>query len=173
MVADVHGKIAFFERTDIDSNHGQGGARPQVQDVFVLKRIATTGIQSPIASFAISPDETSTFIFFENKQFISFSLEIEDSATDASKDLLLTTQTSLHFHSSEVLGVSCCISKQLIATCSNDKTVNLWNYADKSCELSKTFPEDILGYFSSFFGYNKCIHSSFWCTNRNWIYFSP
>lgn len=30
----------------------------------------------------------------------------------------------------------------LIATCSMDRSVHLWNYVDRSCELTKTFSEE-------------------------------
>lgn len=30
----------------------------------------------------------------------------------------------------------------LIATCSLDRSVHLWNYVDRSCELTKTFSEE-------------------------------
>ena len=37
-----------------------------------------------------------------------------------------------------------CSRKQLIATCSSDKTVNIWNYKDFKLELTQTYPEECL-----------------------------
>ena len=34
--------------------------------------------------------------------------------------------------------------KELLATCSRDKTVNIWNYATKSHEISYVWPEECL-----------------------------
>lgn len=36
-----------------------------------------------------------------------------------------------------------CIRKPLVATCSTDRTVRLWNYNDRTCELVKSFTEEI------------------------------
>ena len=32
------------------------------------------------------------------------------------------------FHKDEITGLDVCIRKELIVTCSKDKTVNIWNY---------------------------------------------
>jgi len=41
-----------------------------------------------------------------------------------------------------VTGLDTCIRKQLIATCSLDKTVRIWNYNDRKCEVLTTFSEE-------------------------------
>ena len=48
------------------------------------------------------------------------------------------------FHRSEITGLDVCIRKELIATCSRDKTVSIWNYAQKTHEISQVFPEECL-----------------------------
>ena len=48
------------------------------------------------------------------------------------------------FHRAEITGLDVCIRKELIATCSKDKTVSIWNYATKSHEVSTTFNEECL-----------------------------
>lgn len=58
-------------------------------------------------------------------------------ADDMNFELLATP-----FHCKGILGVDTCIRKPLIATCSIDKTIRLWNYLDKSVELVKVFPEE-------------------------------
>lgn len=32
------------------------------------------------------------------------------------------------FHKAEITGIDTCVRKQLIVTCSRDKTVSIWNY---------------------------------------------
>jgi cilia- and flagella-associated protein 57 len=39
-------------------------------------------------------------------------------------------------------GMDICIRKPLILTCGADKTVRLWNYQEKTCELCKSFNEE-------------------------------
>ena len=41
-----------------------------------------------------------------------------------------------------LIGVDICIRKPLIATCSTDNSVRIWNYMDKTTDLVKVFPEE-------------------------------
>ena len=42
------------------------------------------------------------------------------------------------FHRDEITGLDVCIRKELIATCSKDKYISIWNYATRTHELSHT-----------------------------------
>jgi len=46
------------------------------------------------------------------------------------------------FHSDKITGLDVCIRKSLVATCSMDKTVRIWNYVDNTLENSKEFEEE-------------------------------
>ena len=48
------------------------------------------------------------------------------------------------FHKAEITGLDTCIRKQLVVTCSKDKTVNIWNYETCQCEISHAFAEECL-----------------------------
>ena len=48
------------------------------------------------------------------------------------------------FHKNEITGLDVCIRKQLIVTCSRDKTVNIWDYNNRSLEIQTQFPEECL-----------------------------
>ena len=48
------------------------------------------------------------------------------------------------FHKDEITGLDVCIRKELIATCSKDRSVAIWNYATRSHELSHTWQEECL-----------------------------
>jgi cilia- and flagella-associated protein 57 len=39
-------------------------------------------------------------------------------------------------HTQEITGLDVCIRKQLIVTCSKDKSVKIWNYVNKTLEIS-------------------------------------
>ena len=43
----------------------------------------------------------------------------------------------IKFHSDTITGLDVCICKSLIATCSLDKTIKIWNYYEKTLELNK------------------------------------
>ena len=40
------------------------------------------------------------------------------------------------FHKTEITGLDVNIRKELIVTCSRDKSVNIWNYTTKSHEIT-------------------------------------
>ena len=46
------------------------------------------------------------------------------------------------FHNGAILGLDVCARKPLVVTCGVDKTVRVWNYLEKTCELAKTFTEE-------------------------------
>ena len=48
------------------------------------------------------------------------------------------------FHKAEITGLDTCVRKQLIVTCSRDKTVSIWNYETCQQEISHTFAEECL-----------------------------
>jgi len=49
-----------------------------------------------------------------------------------------------HFHSDAIIGLDVCIRKQLLVTCSKDKTVCIWNYEQRRLELCQAFNEECL-----------------------------
>jgi cilia- and flagella-associated protein 57 len=48
----------------------------------------------------------------------------------------------LSFHSDKITGLDVCIRKTLVATCSTDKTVRIWNYMEHTLENFKEFEEE-------------------------------
>eukprot|EP01065_Artemidia_motanka_P053300 TRINITY_DN985_c0_g1_i1.p1 TRINITY_DN985_c0_g1~~TRINITY_DN985_c0_g1_i1.p1 ORF type:complete len:1217 (+),score=514.48 TRINITY_DN985_c0_g1_i1:99-3749(+) len=43
------------------------------------------------------------------------------------------------FHNGAITGIDTCVRKPLIATCSKDRTIRIWNYMDHTLEILKTF----------------------------------
>ena len=41
-----------------------------------------------------------------------------------------------------ITGLDICIRKPILVTCGADKTVRVWNYHEKTCEIVKFFHED-------------------------------
>lgn len=54
-------------------------------------------------------------------------------------------------HAPAVTGLDISVRRPLLATCSNDRSVRLWNYAERSCDLVKIFADDL---------YSVAIHPS-------------
>jgi len=46
------------------------------------------------------------------------------------------------FHGLSITGLDTCIRKPLIATCSLDRSVRVWNYNDMGTDINKTFTEE-------------------------------
>jgi hypothetical protein len=46
------------------------------------------------------------------------------------------------FHVGPILGMDVCVRKPLVVTCGSDKTVRVWNYVEKTCELCRHFNEE-------------------------------
>ncbi|EGR29835.1 WD repeat protein [Ichthyophthirius multifiliis] len=51
---------------------------------------------------------------------------------------------SLNFHSGAINGLDICARKPLIATCGKDRTIKVWNFEEKTLELSWQFNEEAL-----------------------------
>ena len=45
------------------------------------------------------------------------------------------------FHTGKVTSMDCCISKPLLATCGEDKSIRVWNYFDNTLEAVRYFDE--------------------------------
>ncbi|KAJ9467512.1 77 kDa echinoderm microtubule-associated protein [Diplonema papillatum] len=48
------------------------------------------------------------------------------------------------FHTAPITGIDTCIRKPLIATCSKDHTIRIWNYVEHTLEICKTFPVEAM-----------------------------
>jgi WD40 repeat protein len=89
---------------------------------------------------AISPSEETLICSLENNQVYSLLLSNSEimKLDDMNFDVLGT-----HNHQGPITGMDICIRKPLIVTVSTDKSVRLWNYMDRSCELTKVFADEI------------------------------
>jgi len=88
-------------------------------------------------------DEDKIYAITSQGQLISAKIDLEDnenSDNDGRKfEYILGA-----FHRAEITGLDVCIRKELIATCSRDKTISIWNYATKTHEITAVFPEECL-----------------------------
>ncbi|KAF4650995.1 WD repeat domain 65 [Perkinsus olseni] len=68
--------------------------------------------------------------------------EVTDAQEPQGKRLLEYLSTPLH--TGPITGLSVCVRRPLVATCGVDKNVVVWNYIDRTCEVSKKFEEEVL-----------------------------
>ncbi|KAI9344641.1 quinon protein alcohol dehydrogenase-like superfamily [Obelidium mucronatum] len=147
------GSLAIFERCDDGTHAATANAPPALtpaaaataaaanahKDTFRRVREFTLQDDSvKLVNMAISPSEDSLVCTSDNHQIYSLLLTTADIKGDESK-LEVFSQP---FHHGQITGMDTCIRKPLIATCSSDKSVRVWNYLDSSSELVKYFAEE-------------------------------
>lgn len=117
------------------------------QKPHVVKMLDTQN-QSPlypnmnflISSMTLSAAEDLVFFTTKSNQILKADIPLYDSAEVQPKFDFVHSL----FHSQEITGLDTCIRKQLIVTCSRDKTVKIWNYATKNMEINFPLSEEAL-----------------------------
>ncbi|XP_063330905.1 cilia- and flagella-associated protein 57 isoform X2 [Pelmatolapia mariae] len=130
------GTVFLFEQTD------ENGYR-KTREIKIPLDAYCSGVTlakyQQIDTICISPAEETLAISTNRGQLYSVSL----SSVDMNKeDKLHFEFLSQSFHSSSITGLSICIRKPLVATCSLDRSVRIWNYETKVLELYKEFQEE-------------------------------
>ncbi|KAM9501173.1 cilia- and flagella-associated protein 57 [Clarias gariepinus] len=96
--------------------------------------------QQEIATMCISPSEETLAISTEQGQIYLIAL----ASAEMSKGVRTHFEFLSHsFHSGIITGLSVCIRKPLIATCSTDHSIRIWNYETSALELYKEFQEEV------------------------------
>ncbi|KAI8852315.1 WD40-repeat-containing domain protein [Chytridium lagenaria] len=102
---------------------------------------------SRVMNLAISSSEDNLLCSLENNQMFAITL----ASAEVKGDEARFESFSQPFHHGQITGMDTCIRKPLIATCSSDRSVRVWNYIENSSELVKYFPEE---------AYSVAIHPS-------------
>ena len=91
-------------------------------------------MSSRIRCMALSSTDDCISFTTENNQIMKVNVNLERPADDAKYEYVVTP-----FHQRSISGMDICIKKNLIATCSIDKTVRIWNNSNpptlEICEL--------------------------------------
>ncbi|KAK6099155.1 hypothetical protein MT418_000606 [Batrachochytrium dendrobatidis] len=114
----------------------QGGA---AKDMYRKSRECTLLDETAkITNMAISLSEDTLLCTTETCQIFTISLSSAEVKEEEAKfDYFLQP-----FHHGQITGMDTCIRKPLIATCSSDKSICVWNYLETTSELVKYFPEE-------------------------------
>ncbi|XP_048019038.1 cilia- and flagella-associated protein 57 [Megalobrama amblycephala] len=95
--------------------------------------------QQEISTLCISPSEDTLAASTDRGQLYSINLSVVDLAKGDHAHFEYLSQS---FHSSIITGLSTCIRKPLIATCSLDHSVRIWNFETNDLEMYKEFQEE-------------------------------
>ncbi|XP_011473927.1 cilia- and flagella-associated protein 57 [Oryzias latipes] len=92
-----------------------------------------------IQSMCMSPAEETLAISTTRGQLFSVNVSSADMNKEQKLHFDFVCQP---FHSSPITGLSICFRKPLVATCSLDRSVHIWNYETKELDLYKQFQEE-------------------------------
>mmetsp|Transcript_11037 Transcript_11037/g.33100 ORF Transcript_11037/g.33100 Transcript_11037/m.33100 type:complete len:1188 (+) Transcript_11037:67-3630(+) len=130
-----NGSIQFYERED-------GSCA-----VFnCRKSLKVTMGDCPVTYIAVSPSEECMLIATGDNQVLSCGL----NADGLTRETLEIGYLSTSFHGpgptghSQIVALDTCAWRPLVATIGEDRSLRVWNYEEKACELVETFSEDIL-----------------------------
>lgn len=93
-----------------------------------------------ILSLALSPSEENVICATTSQQLYNLAVSTADlgkAGSGATFDYL-----SQSFHHGPITGMDACVRKPIIATCSLDKSVRIWNYENSSLDIYKEFQEE-------------------------------
>ena len=112
------------------------------------KRDSDCGVEGDpiIKSLSLSQQEDFLAISTSNGpnstfgQLYVLNISVETSKADAMQPEYLISP----FHTGAITGIDTCIRKPLVATCSKDHTVRIWNYVEHTLEICKSFPVEAI-----------------------------
>ncbi|KAK7099818.1 cilia- and flagella-associated protein 57-like [Littorina saxatilis] len=132
------GTVYLFEKTDdkdffkkareikipADPSNSADPAKPQQQVIKCL---------------TVSPSEETLVASTDQAQFYYLQLSSADIGKGDQATFEVLAQS---FHNGQILGLDVCIRKPIVATCSVDRSVRIWNYETCNLELYKVFAEE-------------------------------
>ncbi|KAF4674972.1 WD repeat domain 65 [Perkinsus chesapeaki] len=115
-----------------------------------------------VSALALSPNGAAVAAGISNHQMYLIHLNADDNSSEddeenededdeeafpsggketASKGVLELLLAPLH--TGPITGLSMCVRKPLVATCGVDRSVRIWNYMERTCDIAKTFKEEV------------------------------
>ena len=88
----------------------------------------------------ISQGEDAILLTTDNKQLIKCVVNLDNKSDEVNYDYVV-----YNFHSRSINGMDTCIKKNIVATCSIDKTVKIWSYSINgsfNLEINQTFNDE-------------------------------
>lgn len=115
-----------------------------VEDTFRSTKLQQvpqdTGGAQAISTIAVAPSGQMLALATNAAQLYSLSLmAVEEDAAEP-----MVEPMAERFHHAAINAVATCVRKPLVATCSKDNSVRIWNYAKNTAELVKYFTEEPL-----------------------------
>ncbi|XP_071420692.1 cilia- and flagella-associated protein 57 isoform X1 [Pithys albifrons albifrons] len=131
------GVVLLFEKTKENEDYEEGQEIWLPQDLFRIE--PKDSDRQDVTCICFSPSEETMVISTNKNQLYMFTMV---------SNKLIKEKTSyfayLNFplHSDSITGLDMCIWKPILATCSLDRSVRIWNYKTNTLELCKEYPEE-------------------------------
>jgi len=74
-----------------------------------------------------------------SNQIYSVKIKKDNLSTESEE---ISEAITAPFHAGAILGMDICVRKPLIATCGADRSIKIWNYEEKTFEISWTYPDE-------------------------------
>ncbi|XP_060782965.1 cilia- and flagella-associated protein 57 [Neoarius graeffei] len=131
------GTVCLFEKTEEKDNYRQ------IREIKIPPDPCSNELsqveQQEITTMCISPSEETLAASTDRSQIYHIAL----ATAEMSKGTRAHFEFLSHsLHSGTISGLSVCIRKPLIATCSMDHSIRIWNYETGALELYKEFQEE-------------------------------
>jgi len=133
IVAGSEGRMSVYEKND---TREKGDDKEPYHHFKTFKGSE----QSDIVGLSISTQEETLAAFFSSNQVAMFPISNIDILKEADDHFQMVGSG---YHSQAISGIDVCVRKPLVATCGLDKSVRIWNYLDKTCEVVKYFQDDL------------------------------
>ncbi|XP_065602497.1 cilia- and flagella-associated protein 57 [Cyrtonyx montezumae] len=131
------GVVLLFEKTDKKEVYKESQEIWLPQDLFTT--VPKPSGRQDIICICFSPSEEAMVVSTTKNQLYMFTMPSTDFLKEESSYF-----EYLHFplHSASITGLDICIRRPIVATCSLDKSVRVWNYKTNTLELYKEFWEE-------------------------------
>jgi cilia- and flagella-associated protein 57 len=135
-IVSTEGMLQPYEKAD---DEGEEPYRPMTANPMKVHEAANKdpdlfvgpSAGKRINSLCLPPSGEHIYYITENQQLLKAEIPMYDEADPNLK----VEQVHDGFHHKEVTGLDVCIRKQLIVTCSLDKSIRIWNYVNRTCEI--------------------------------------
>ncbi|RHY38256.1 hypothetical protein DYB38_007604, partial [Aphanomyces astaci] len=116
---------------------------PPADTLTFTKSLKIESMPSRVTGLTVSPNEETIVAAVSSSQLYMFPYQTKESFKTEEIEFLVTPfhrpgeSGQLH-----VTGMDVCVRKPTIVTCGLDKSVRVWNYIDRTCEVHKQFTEE-------------------------------
>jgi len=144
LICGDNGAIIVYEKTEEPKNPynklavwpSATSSSDKKKESDSLTNLMLTVQGGKIKSMTLNSAEDNIMFTTENNQIMKCKINLERANDETKYEFLMKS-----FHQRSITGLDVCIKKKLIVTCSEDKSVRIWDYENKQLEIFQSFPD--------------------------------